>query len=215
MAREVVRQGKRFRIYNDGTILMKDVRFSYVHTDPWAKKETDKPKHSVVGLIPKSDASYTPLKEELKKRIQELIVSGKLGKVSNEHWFLRDGDKGSIEQHEGYFTINCSSGADRRPSFRGPDAVSLDRDDARDKIRSGFWGDILIKPWPMKNEHGRKVNAELIAMQVKKKDKQFGQQRIGEDELDETFDTSDDWDDSDGGFDDDGAYDDADDMGGL
>lgn len=219
MAREVVTKKPSFVVYNDGTILCKNIRFSYVHAaQPWRKLESDDLKYSIVGLIPRSKPEYRPLIDVLKGRMEELRASAELGMLADDKKFLRNGDKGSIEQHKGYLTISSSATLDRPPSLRGPEALTLSKEKAIDQIRSGYWGDILIKPWAMRNKHGRRVNAELIAVQVKRKDKTFGQQRIGEDELDETFDASDEWDDSSGGFDndDDSGYEDgADDLDDL
>lgn len=188
--RTIIAEGPHYRAYSDGTILCRDVRFSYVHADkPWSKKETEKKKYSVTGLAPKK--THKALHDYLTSRIKELMtkIPG-CTRMEMKDKFLRNGDESKHEEYEGHWSITCSE--DRRPSIRGKDTKPIDRDDVLDKVQSGYWGDILIRPWPQNNEHGQKINAGFVALQVKREDETFGTGGVSEDDLDETFDEADD-----------------------
>ena len=105
------------------------------------------------------------------------------------------------------YTINASAQLDRQPSVRGKDTRPIQQEKIASAIQGGYYGDILIKPWIQDNKHGKKVNAELIAVQLKDDSTEtFGQPRTSEEEIDDVFDAADDTsapqsdDDDDGGL---------------
>jgi hypothetical protein len=193
------------RVYDDGTILLKDVRFSYPHTGkPWKKADTDNPlKYAIVGMLSKT--THKGVRALLLRKINAILAEHKLKAMAEKDLFLRDGDTSGKEHYDGVWTVNASSPENRPPSVRGRDARPIDRDKADQEIRGGFYGDILVKPWWQDNKHGKKINCDLIAVQVKRgrPEDEFGQGRVSEEDIDDTFDAADDYEDS--GFDDDGA----------
>lgn len=198
MARSIVKEGTNFRVYDDGTVLVQNVRFSYPHLDaPWSKKETEKKKYGIVGLLPKK--THKAAADAVMAHINEILAEKNKGlKISSKDRFLRNGDDSNSPEAAGHWTINASE--ENAPSVRGKDTRPIERGKIKSAIKPGYWGDILIRPWWQNNEHGKKVNAGLVAVQLKKEDEIFGDAvYISEDDIDETFDAVDD----DSGFDDD------------
>lgn len=205
MPRTIIEQCTNCKVYDDGTILVQNVRFSYPHVDkPWAKKETDTKKHSLKGLMPKK--THVAAKNMIKKHIDKLLEEKNKGQaLAKKDLFLRNGDDGAKAEEAGMFTVSASSQADAQPSVRGKDTRPIPQDKIAKSIVGGYGGDMLIKPWFQNNEHGKKVNAEIIACQLKYDSgpnwEPFGDaQRISEDDIDETFEA---YEDDDSGFDED------------
>ena len=195
-ARTIEQEVTNGRRYSDGTILIKNVRFSYVHAaEPWGKKPTDTKKYSVTGLLPKK--THKAVRDLLNARINELMADIKVPRMETKDKFLRNGDDSKHDEYAGHWTVACSE--TKRPSIRGKDAKPIDRADIAEEVQSGYWGDLLIRPWAQNNEHGQKINAGFVALQVKKEDETFGMGGVSEEDIDETFDADDD----DGGYEDD------------
>lgn len=223
MPREIVSQGKNFVRYADGTILAKNVRFSYPHVfepttviDKKTGKES-KPSYSLTGMAPK--ATHGDLKAEIVKMMDELIQEnkGKFKKgekiaLTPDKKFFRDGDKSTKEADAGHWVFSTRETAKHRPSVRGPDTKPLTIDDDA-QVYGGCWGNILLRPWfQSDDDYGKRINANLVACQVTKGlnaagvprpgAEPFGSGRISEDEIDDTFEAVDE-DDDDGYVDDD------------
>lgn len=201
--RTVVKDAGNAVLYSDGTILVKNVRASYPHLfKPYKGKEGDG-KYGIVGLMPKTP-EYFPAKDLIRFHIRDMIHAQKLKDIPAANKFLRNGDDAAREEYENMFTINASE--TRRPQVRDnrrdpltkkPAVLKPGQDD--DRIYAGCWVNILIRPWWMNNDYGKKVNAGLVAVQFVKDDEAFGQGRISEEEIDDTFDA---FADGDSGFDD-------------
>lgn len=199
--RIVVRQEDYATLYSDGTMLIKEVRASYAHLfEPYQgppDKETGRippPKWGIVGLMPKKKA-YTLSKNLIRDHIDQMIKDAKVKALPAGSKFLRDGDQAAKEEYEGMYTINAGEVLARRPALRGnvrdpktkkPVILKPGVDD--DVIQSGYWVNLLIRPWYQNNTHGKKINASLIAVQLVREDEVFGQGRISDDEVDSTFD---------------------------
>lgn len=209
MAREVVKKvsvkgpkdQKGFAIlYADGTLFIEWVRFSYPHLDkPWKKKgDEGKAKYSIVSLVGKK--THEAAIDLIQGRIDELLKENKIKKLKSDRLFLRDGDDAEQEEYEGFMTINARE--ERRPPLRDRRNEVIDPEDAGDVFRPGFWGAVLIRPWFQNNDWGKRVNAGLSSVQFLLKDEEFGEGRLSEEDLDDTFRSHDD-DDDDGSYDDD------------
>lgn len=210
MAREVVKKvtvkgpkgQKGFAIlYADGTIFIEWVRFSYPHLDkPWKKKgDEGKAKFSIVSLLGKK--THAAAIELVQERIDELLKENKIKKLKSDRIFMRDGDDSDQDEYEGFMTVNARE--ERRPPLRDRRNEVVDPEDAGDVFRPGFWGAVLIRPWFMNNDWGKRVNAGLSSVQFLMKDEEFGEGRLSDDDLDDTFRSYDDDDDDDGSYDDD------------
>lgn len=219
-ARTIVKQGPNFKRYSDGTFLVMGARFSYPHAFvPTAMKNDDGSdgplKYSVVGMMPKK--THLAAKNALVEMINELIQTNKgdfkKGDVVGlpaDRKFLKDGDKSGKELLLEHWTVKASE--DKRPSVRGPDAQPLTKEDA-EMVYGGAWGNILVRPWWQNHKtFGKRVNANFVALQVTKGldasgnpkpgAEPFGEGRLSEEEIDNTFEAVDD--------DDDGYVDDED-----
>lgn len=204
MPRTILEEGTNYRVYDDGTLLIQNVRFSYPHVDaPWSKKEGEKKKYSVVGLMPKK--THRAAKDAIKAFYTKNIMEPKKIKaMASKDIFLRDGNDSGKAEYDGHYTINASESPDRPPSVRGANTKPVPLDKIKALVKPGHWGDILIRPWFQDNEHGKKINAGLVALQWKRKDEEFGEGSISEDDIDETFDAVSD---DESGFDEDDDYD--------
>lgn len=206
MPRVILEEGENYRIYDDGTILVRNVRFSYPHLDkPWAKNpEKETPKYGIVGMMPKKTHKAAIVR--VRKYADDLIDAqkGENSKIFKKDMkFIRDGNDSGKEQYLEHWTINASE--TKRPSVRGKDTKPIPQDQIAEAIPPGYYGDILIRPWWMNNEHGKRVNAGLSAVQVKRgrPEDRIGEGGVSEEDIDETFDASDEIDDDDGGYEDD------------
>lgn len=221
MARTITDEGTNYRAYSDGTILLRMVRFSFVHlAEPHAGKpdkdgKPKTPKYSVTGLMPKK--THKAAEAFLQKRILEMCAAkgGDYPKrLTSANKFIRDGDVDSTrDEYAGHFTVN-SSELDQ-PDVRGADTKRIPQAEMKKRIQSGYWGDMLIKPWLQNNDFGKKANAGLVAVQMRKKDTVFGESKISEEDVDETFEAEEGGEDDEGFEADDAAEDGDDDLGGL
>lgn len=208
MARTIIEECKNCKVYDDGTILFQNVRFSYPHVDaPWAKKDTDTKKFSLKGLMPKK--THADAAKLARKHMLKMLDDRNKGEdVAKKDRYLRSGDDGVKAEEKGCFTISSSLNPnDGEPSVRGKDTRPIPKAKIKSAIQGGFGGDILVKPWFQNNEHGKKVNAELVACQLKYDSgpgwETFGEnQRLSEDDIDDTFEAVEN-DDDDSGFDED------------
>lgn len=206
--RVVVKEVPHAKLYNDGTILVSDVRLAYPHVFvPYQGKNDDgkdgKAKYGLVGLMPKQ-REYFAAKNLIREHIVAMIQEHKVKDIRADNKFLRDGDLAAKDEYAGNYTISASE--THRPivrtNKRDPKtgkAMKLDPAKDQEIIYGGCWGNILIRPWWMDNRYGKKVNAGLVAVQFTRDDEPFGTGRISEDEVDEAFD---DFTDDDSGFDD-------------
>lgn len=193
--REVVKEVPHAVLYNDGTIRIDGVRFSYPHIGtPYQGKE-GKPRYGVVGLMPKG-REYRAAKDLIREEIMRIIKEQNRGKdIAAKNKFIRDGDESGREEYEGMFEIHTGENPPRRPTarskIRDPKTgrpKRLTPEEADQVFYPGCWGNILIRPWWQNNEYGKKVNANLIAVQFVRDDESFGQGRVSEDDVDEAFD---------------------------
>lgn len=207
--RELIKEGKNFKRYSDGTILVMNVRWSYPHCFvPQASDDNpDGPKtYSITGQLPKK--THGAVKDELKTMIQEVLdenkakFKGAKPALPADRKFLRDGDLTGKVENEGMFIITARE--QKRPSVRDRDKSVLTKDDA-DRIYGGCWGHILIRPWFQDNKYGKRVNSNFVACQFVRDDTPYGEGRLSEEDIDSTFEDEDEDGDNDGdsGFEDD------------
>lgn len=185
---------KNLVVREDGTFLVKNVRLSYPHLwKPWAKNpEKEVPKFGAVLILPKDTH-----REEIKhliKHAQEMAVGTLKSKVPTDKLFIRNGDDQMKDEYEGAFTISARE--TRRPTVIDRDKSPLVEEDG--KPYGGCYVHALIRPWVQNNEHGKRVNAGLSAIQFYKDGEAFS--AAAPVDVDDVFDDEDDLDD---GLDDD------------
>jgi len=184
MARAIVKQVKNATLYDDGCLLIKGIRMSYPHVSKKYKGknagENAEPKYSLRSLMPKK--THAEAKELMKSEIERLIKESKLA-IGKDNWCLKDGDRGVKPEEAGMYCFNSSEGRNR-PIVRDAKAHTVtDPEEIDDIIVGGYWGNILCRLWVQNNDFGKKVNSSLIAIQFTKKDEQFGDGRVDDEDV--------------------------------
>lgn len=189
--RTLVKEVNNGALYSDGTILVKNVRCSYPHVFKPSSFEGSEPAYSITGLMPKAD-SHKAIHALLLKQIEKVMADAKIKALPADKKFLRDGDETDKPENEGCWTLSARE--KKRPAVRDRDKSVLSSEDA-DKIYGGCYVNILIRPWAQNNQFGKRVNSNLVAVQFVKDGEAFGEGRISDAEIDDTFDGVDDSDD--------------------
>lgn len=154
----------------DGTILIRNVRLSYPHLwKPWAKDPTkETPKYGAILILPKDTH-----KEEIKWLVgksQEMALASTIkSKVPLDKLFIRNGDDQMKDEYVGAFTISARE--TKRPVVIDRDKSPLAEEDG--KPYAGCYVHALIRPWVQNNQHGKRVNAGLSAVQFYKDGEAF------------------------------------------
>jgi hypothetical protein len=209
--KEVVKRVKNAVLYSDGSIRVDTVRLSYPHlARPQVETDDDgnKKGESYSGKFQMPKATHRAAKDLLKEAIEGLLKEHKLKALPSEKKFLRDGDQSGKPEDEGMFLISARE--KKRPSCRHRNKSPMDKEEIEERLYGGAWVTVLIKPWFQSNGFGKRVNANLLAVQeVRGLDpdgnpypdaKPYGEGRISESDIDEVFDSYDDDDDADSGF---------------
>jgi len=185
MAREIAKKVKNAVLYTDGTIRISGVRFSYPHLAKSYKGDDDKgeAKYGIVGMLPKK--THRAARDLINERIEELLKENKVKSLASDKKFLRDGDDSGKEDYADHWTVSARE--TRRPPLRNRANEVVEPEDALEVFQPGFWGDILIRPWYQNNKYGKRVNAGLSSVQMVKKDEVFGEGRLSDEDLDDTF----------------------------
>lgn len=205
--RLVVKQEQFVRFYTDGTVLCRDCRLAYPHAfEPYKGKDAGaKAKYGTVGLWPKADKARLPSVKMIADHIKIMMAENRTDEIAATNKFLRNGDLSGKADFKGNWTISASElrpptlRSNRRDPRSGK-VINLQPGRDNGVIYGGCWANILIRPWWMNNNWGKKVNAGLVAIQFLRDDEPFGQGRVAEEDIDATFDEF--ADDSDSGFDD-------------
>lgn len=191
--RVIVRHLPKVAFYSDGGIAIKDVRASYPHLDkPWAMSDTGEKKYSIVGLAPKTD-EYRESIMALNAYLDQWLIDNKLPALPQNRKFLRNGDETGKPESMNHWTISASERNEPRLRGRLIDQrtgtlETIPPDQATKVFYGGCWVNILIKPWYQNHQTGgRRLNANLHAVQFVRNDKAFGRARISDEAIDDTF----------------------------
>lgn len=176
---------------NDGCILLRDVRLSYPHLfQKWGMNEGDKKKYSAKFLIDKTThaAEIKALGAHLAKMQQEAFK----GRIPNDKLFVRDGAGSGKEEQENCFILAASE--DKAPDVINRDKSRINEDD--DIVYAGCYVNVLVRPWVQKNQFGKRINANLIAVQFVRDGERFS--GVERPDIDDAFgDISDEFEDAD------------------
>lgn len=192
-ALEVKKKVKNAVLYTNGMIRIDNVRGSYVHLDkPYVGQMNDGnegvPKYSLVGILPKDTH------EEAKNLIVSVInamCDEKKAKVAKDKKFIRDGDDQEKDEYANAWTVSARE--ERKPKCRDRNGSLVeDREDIAEMFQSGYWFNILIRPWFQDNKYGKRVNAGIAGVQFVKKDETFGSGSIDDSDAWDTVDSDDD-----------------------
>lgn len=167
-------------IREDTNMVIKNVRLSYEHVfEPWAKEEGKPKKFSAVALIPKDTHA-----EEVKK-LQEMMTNLQKTelkqRVAADKLCITDGDLSGKDEYAGMWVLKTSEKL--RPTV-------LDRDGrtpivaSDDKVYSGCFINLMFRFWVQNNQHGKRINANLVGVQFKDHGEKFSNvQRPAADEM--------------------------------
>jgi hypothetical protein len=198
--RTVVKRVKFGVLYSDGTIRVENVRASYPHLlEPYAGEDEDGKKqeaaYGIVGLLPKK--THVAVKDLCKARIDEILREKKVKAIPADKKFLRDGDLAAKAEFEGMFSISARE--KRAPRLLVPSKqkvqigsrVSIGGRERKSEevFYGGCWVNILIRPWWQDNRFGKRVNAGLVAVQFLRDDEAFGEGRITDDQIEDSFES--------------------------
>lgn len=196
---EVKKRVKNGVLYANGCIRIDNVRGSYVHADkPYkgkAKRDDGSdatPKFSIVSILSKD--THVEVKDLIQEVIAQVLKDNKDAKVPKDKRFIKNGDDAEKDEYVGAWTVSCSEV--NKPKCREKNGELIDDPERiRELFKSGYWFNVLIRPWFQDNDYGKRVNAGFVGIQFVKKDKTFGEGEIDE---------SDAWDSVEGDDDDDG-----------
>jgi hypothetical protein len=169
-------------IRDDGIMIVKNVRLSYEHIfDAWAKEEGKPKKFSATGLLDKDthSAEIAKLQEILTARQKEVFKK----RLPADKLCLRDGDLTGKDGYENQMYLATSEKI--RPTVldkdgKTPVAASDDR------IYSGCYVNIMFRLWDQNNQHGQRINANLLGVQFMRDGEKFS--TVNRPAADEMFD---------------------------
>ena len=191
--REIVKKVQNGILYSDGSIRIDNVRASYPHLDKMYQAPPDKdgkqsePKFSIVGMLDKK--THVAVKD-LIVEVMNGIQKKEDTKVARDKKFIKDGDDSDKAEYEGYWTISARES--RRPSVRHRSGEPMSEKEIQDIIYAGCRVNILINPWFQDNSFGKRINANLLAVQYVREDTQIGEGRIDDEGVFEAIDGDDD-----------------------
>lgn len=179
---EIEKKVKNAVLYKNGLIRIDNVRGSFVHLDkPYkGKSKSDDgkdavAKYSIVGLLPKE--THEEAKALCIEVIKRILADNKDARVPKDKRFIADGDDAERDEYEGMFTVSARE--ENKPKCRDRNGELVeDIAEIRQMFQSGYWFNILIRPWFQDNDYGKRVNAGLVGVQFVKKDKTFGEGAI-------------------------------------
>lgn len=179
----------KIQFFENGNILLKDVRLSYEHIfTPWSKTPDDPknpPKYSARFWLGKD--THEKEINALKKHVERLQQEYFKGKIKPADLFFRDGVNEKGDETDDQWIVAASENVKNPPQVidRGRRPVK----EESGLIYSGCYVNALISPWKQDNNHGKKINANLLAVQFFREGEAFSSvERPDVDEVFEEFD---------------------------
>jgi hypothetical protein len=187
--------------YDDGTILLKNVRASYPHVLKAQPNKNEKGEitgysYSIKALMPKD--THDEAKKLLMREIKRILKESNRGEnLPSKVKFLRNGDPVDEDdvgkpEEAGCWTVSARESkrpivVDNRKDPKTGKPRRLNPADERDqeRIYGGCYVNVIIRPWFQNNTNGKRVNAGLSVVQFKKDGEAFGSGRIGDDDVDD------------------------------
>lgn len=153
-------------VREDGSILVKNVILSYPHLFSPYGQGTETKKFSAKFLMPK--ATHKADIALLGKLLGEMAMARWKQKLPMTNLCLKDGTLvAKNDGDENYFILAASETT--RPAVIDADKTPIAASDADDKMYPGAVVNVLIRPWEQDNTYGKKINANLLAVQYVKK----------------------------------------------
>lgn len=166
----------------DGFIVIKGVRLSYPHLfKKWAKdeKDKDKAKFSAKFLLPK-DTHAADIKA-LNQQIVALMTEAFKGRIGNDKLCHRNGADLGRDDFENYWVLSASESV--RPTVVNRDRSPIAEED--DVVYAGCYVNVTIRLWAQNNSFGKRINANLVAVQFVRDGERFSS--VERPEVDDLF----------------------------
>lgn len=176
-------------LYSDGTILVNGIRASYPHFGKAYESTNDdgkkSEKWSLKGMMPK--ATHKPAMRLMKKHMEQMMADNKTADLASDRKYLRNGDDLGKAEMKDHFVFSASETTP--PKLRDRLAMKIPNDAKADAMfYGGCWVNALIRPWWQNHQkYGKRVNSGLSAVQFVRDDEPFGEGRIDDEAVDDTF----------------------------
>jgi hypothetical protein len=190
--RRIIADHGKVAFYNDQTILLRDVRCSYPHLDRPTAMGDGEPKYSIEAMIPDTP-EYRPGIRALMQAIEEIALDHKTPPLPEDRICLKNGSNGIRPEKQGYYVFKAAEkdAPKLRGNRRDPRTKALEiipGADASQVFYGGCWVSVVVALWWQSNKHGKRVNANLRAVQFVQNDEAFGRGNISDEDLDDMFD---------------------------
>lgn len=166
---------------DDGCILVKNVRASYLHVfKAWAMNADEKPKFSGRFLL--SKVTHKGEIQALGQHLMKMCQDNFKARIASDKLCMRDGDGSGKPEQEGSWVISASE--DKKPN-----TINRDKSDVTDEmdiIYSGCYVNLLMRPWAQNNSFGKRINANLLAVQYVRDGERFS--GVSRPDVSEVFD---------------------------
>jgi CBS domain-containing protein len=115
-----------------------------------------------------------------------MMKENKIDDLASDRKFLRNGDTMGRAEFKGMYVLSASES--NRPHLRDRRAAKVEPENADQMFYGGCWANVLVRPWWQNHQkYGKRVNAGLAAVQFLRDDEPFGEGRISDDDVDDTF----------------------------
>jgi hypothetical protein len=207
--RTIIKQVPNAVLYSDSTIRLDNVRLSYPHLfDPWTNDETKPKKFGCTCIV--SKATHREAQKLFVEVMNNILKEKNKGeKLKGELKFFRDGEPKDEDgtpvpakpEYAGAWICVASERPEYPPSIRGRTG-KLIKPEEKSLFYAGAVVNMLVRPWWQPDKgNGKRINANLVAVQWVRHGERIGEAGISEDEIDESFEDL--GDDMNGGFEDD------------
>lgn len=150
-------------------IKLQNVRLSFPSLFRKAVFSGEETKYEATFLLNKSEHAASI--KEINAGIAELIKSELKGaKLPADKLCLKDGDDIAYDGYAGCMSLKASN--NKRPLVIDKDTSPLTEDD--NKIYAGCRVNAIVELWPQNNSYGKRINANILAVQFSKDDAPFG-----------------------------------------
>lgn len=166
-------------------IMLKNVRVSYPHLFTKPIINGDEGKHGATLLLDKLDHSAAI--EKIEDGIAELIKTRLKGrKLPSDKVCLRDGDDSAREEYANHMYVSANS--NKAPLVIDNTGQNTVKDEAECAIYAGCRVNAKIRLWAQDNNYGKRVNAELLAIQFAADDEPLSGTHVSVSEAMDGFD---------------------------
>lgn len=162
----------KIKFNENGTIRIDDVRLSYPHLfTPWNGEEGKPKKYSGKFIMP--NETHKKETEALRAHLLKLQQEYFKARVPAANLGFRNGEDLNKPEFEDAWYVSASESL--RPQVMGRNKEALTEED--DVVYAGCYVNVLVRPWKQDNNHGKKINFNLIGVQFKRDGERFGAER--------------------------------------